>query len=424
MNIQLLLTGNEIMSGHTVDSNSALIAEKLLAYAYPIYRKVTIGDDLPLLIDEIKSISSNSDVLIINGGLGPTIDDLTAEALSQATNSPLTIHEQALKHVSAWCKKRQYPLNNSGRKQAILPDNISIINNPTGSAVGFYCMHNNCLIICTPGVPSELRAMLDESIVDLIAQQFPKAQIPATIRLQTFGLGESTIQELVNEKIKDWPPEVELGFRAGMPQLEIKLSINDKQHAPLQQACYQKLYDIIGDSIIGEESCKLAEAVIEELKAKKQRVCTAESCTGGLIASLITEIAGASTVFEAGVVSYSNDSKQNLLHVNKNNIDKYGAVSEETVRAMADGALEATKANYAMAVSGIAGPEGGSNEKPVGTVCIAWGKKGDIKAITLLYPMPRQWFQQMVAAISLDLLRRDLKQITSVPEYIKRYQLN
>ena len=421
MRIQLLLTGNEIMSGHTVDSNSSMIAEQLISRGYNVYRKVTIGDEMDLLVEEIKHITNNSDVLIVNGGLGPTLDDLTAEALAQASGTELELKQEALNHVTNWYSNRKIRFSDSAKKQAILPQPCNIINNPTGSAVGFQCELNDCLVICTPGVPSELRRMLKESILDLISTRFPQDITPSTIRLQTFGLGESFIQELVSKEYPDWPEEVELGFRAGMPQLELKLAIQHQKHTPIQKQCYDWLQQQIGDCIIGEESTRLASAVLDALKNKKQRLCTAESCTGGLIASMLTEIPGSSVAFESGVVSYSNECKQRLLGVDNALLELHGAVSKDVVIAMAEGALSKTGAEHAIAISGIAGPDGGSDEKPVGTVFIGWGQKGNIKTIQLCYPLPRSAFQKMMSAVALDMLRRDLLGLEGTPSFIKRY---
>ncbi|MCR8922903.1 CinA family nicotinamide mononucleotide deamidase-related protein [Dasania sp. GY-MA-18] len=421
MRIQLLLTGNEIMSGHTVDSNSAMIAEQLHSKAYEVYRKVTIGDDFDLLVEEIRHISTHSEVLIINGGLGPTVDDLTAQALATASGQAIVIHEAALKHVTDWYDRRKIRFSDSAKKQALLPEHCQLIDNPTGSAVGFYCDYQGCLIICTPGVPSELRRMMNESVLDLISQRFPNQLTPSTLRLQTFGLGESFVQELVNKNYPHWPKEVELGFRAGMPQLELKLAIQQAEHQKLQQQCYQWLQQEVGDSIIGADNCSLAEAVLTTLKQQQQTLCCAESCTGGLIAAMLTEVPGSSAAFEGGVVSYSNHCKQQLLDVDSQLLQQHGAVSEPVVRAMAEGALVKTGADYAIAISGIAGPDGGSDDKPVGTVYIGWGKHNAISVIKLCYPQPRTAFQKMMAAVALDMLRRELLGLNLTPSFIKRY---
>lgn len=421
MKIQLLLTGDELMSGHIVDSNSAMIAELLAHKGYRISRKITVGDNLATLADELEQISAHSDIVIVNGGLGPTVDDLTAEALAQVIAKPLVENSAALEHLTQWCAKRDLVMNDANLKQVILPQGVAIVPNPIGSAVGFSVMHNNCLIICTPGVPSELRLMLKQTIIEEICQRFPSSIATDVLRFQTFGLGESSLQQLLTTHCQDWPVEVELGFRASMPLLEVKLTIRDPKHQALRQQCYQRLQQLIGTHIIGENTTSLAQAVIALLQQKKQSLTTAESCTGGLIAASITEVAGASNVFEAGFVSYSNRMKQTLLAVDNKLLAQYGAVSEEVVRAMAAGALDASHANYTIAVTGIAGPDGGTEEKPVGTVWVAWGSRETLKTHLFSLKASRKWFQQMVTALTLDLLRRELQGIDEEPRYFSRY---
>ena len=417
MKIQLLLTGNELMSGHTIDSNSAMIAEFLSGKGYSIHRKVTVGDDPLELLADMKRLCESGDILIMNGGLGPTLDDLTAQLLSDLTGKPLVENPIARRHLEDWCERRKSPLNHSNLKQAILPEGVEIIPNPTGSAVGFTMIYEDCLIICTPGVPSELRTMMEQTIVDTICTRHPNDQQTDTIRLQTFGLGESTLQEMVNHDYGEWPEQVELSFRAGIPLLEVKLIIHDLSHKVIQQRCYQRLHELIGDFIIGEESTTLAESVVKLLQNSQTTITTAESCTGGLIASAITEIAGASTVFEAGFVTYSNRMKQQLVGVPELTLKTYGAVSEEVVIAMTNGALERSGADYGIAVSGVAGPGGGSAEKPVGTVWMAWGHKDNLRTRRMTLTTDRKRFQQMVTAITLDLIRRELLSLEPQPTY-------
>ena len=410
------------MAGHTVDSNSAMIGEQLAGIGQALYRKVTIGDDIDLLCSEINNLSHASDILIINGGLGPTVDDLTAQALSIATQQPLTEHPLAIKHIEGWCQRRKLDLNEANRKQAILPAQVDIIDNPTGSAVGFCCEHNDCLIICTPGVPSELRGMMEQSIVAMIRAKSPEQIAIDTVRLQAFGVGESSLQQLLNEHCKDWPSTVELGFRAGLPLLEIKLSIRDQNAKKQQQHCVKILQKLIGNCIIGIDNHTLASAVLNILKAQQAKMTTAESCTGGLIASQLTEHAGASAMFEAGFVTYSNAMKTEMLGLDEQLLIDHGAVSQPVVYAMLAGACRHSGADYGVAVSGIAGPDGGTVDKPVGTVWIAWGHKNAIKTQKLCLSGRRKWFQTMVTAIALDLLRRELLSINETPNYISRYK--
>lgn len=419
INIQVLLTGNELMSGHTVDSNSAMMAEYLGAAGYAINRKVTVGDEFEELVSEIRQLSLATDVLIVNGGLGPTIDDLTAEALAKATNQPIAQHADAITHLESWCQRRKIQLNDANLKQAMLPAGVEIVPNPTGSAVGFSTTFNDCLIICTPGVPSELRGMLEQTVVASITAAFPIQDKISTLRFQTFGLGESSLQQILSNDYNDWPHEVELGFRAGLPLLEVKLTVRQEQHMEAQRRCYQKVRELIGDYIVGEDSTNLAQAVITALKTQGKTLSTAESCTGGLIAASITEIAGASAVFEAGFVTYSNAMKSSMLGVEAPLLEEHGAVSEPVVGAMARGAMQHSSADFSIAVSGIAGPEGGTADKPVGTVWIAWGSPEHLHTRKLQFNAPRKWFQQMVTATCLDLLRRQLLDISAPPRYFK-----
>ena len=416
LKVQLLLTGNEIMSGDTVDSNSAMIAQRLGELAIGVHRKVTVGDDVPLLQAELSAMINDAELVIVNGGLGPTIDDLTAEILAAVAGVPLEEHPQAVAHLQQWCAKRNLQLNAANLKQAMLPAGASIVDNPVGSAVGFEMTVGSCRVICTPGVPGELRAMLDGIVADLAARlQRPTER--SILRLQTFGLGESTAQQIITDEIPDWPAEVQLGFRAGAPQMEIKLSINSAAAADAQRHCRDQLQRLFGDHIIGEGDLTLAQRVLQLLRERNATLTTAESCTGGLIASQLTRVPGSSEGFHAGFVSYSNAIKQSVLGVREDTLAQHGAVSEDVVREMALGALDRASADYAIAVSGIAGPDGGSPEKPVGTVWIAWGDRNHIRTRGLCWPVERTLFQTMIAAAGLDMIRRILSGIEEEPRY-------
>ncbi|MFQ3339425.1 MAG: nicotinamide-nucleotide amidase [Colwellia sp.] len=419
--VQLLLTGNELMTGDIVDSNSAMIAQVLKNIGLGIYRKVTIADDLALLVNEITYMASTSDILIINGGLGPTVDDLTAQALALAIGEQLNQHVQAYTHLSNWCQQRGVQLNAPNLKQAMLPKTCQIIANRNGSAVGFSVRYKDCDIYCTPGVPHELKTMLNEQIIAIIAKSMPSGVITDITRLQVFGLGESSLQKIIDQQLSDWPTEIKLGFRAGMPLLEVKLTINTAQGLALKPLWQKKLTDVIGDHLIAEIQGKpksIAEHLLNQLQKNDLKVTTAESCTGGLIASKLTEVSGSSISFEAGFVTYSNAMKIAILDVPDYLFEQYGAVSEAVVIAMAKGSLLKSKADLTIAVSGVAGPNGGSDDKPVGTVWFAWGSIDNIKTQCLLLPYKRHQFQQFSAAIGIDLLRRYQQNLTTIPNYV------
>lgn len=442
LNIQFLLTGTELMVGDIIDTNSVMLAQSLKDQGAELMRKVTLGDDFKGLVAEIEHMSLQADVLIINGGLGPTEDDLTAEALAQVIGQPLEENNEALIHLEAWCKKRGFQLEGANRKQIVLPKGVRLVANKTGSAVGFSAEHNNCLIICTPGVPSELKIMWAEEILPLLKPRLPVADKVKTIKFHVFGIGESAIQNLFDRQLADWPKEIEVGYRAASPLIELKFTTRNEQSESLLPEWQAKVEALLGahilkflgdwgvegkvkDTIKGlaegpEQPASVAKCLVELLAHNKQTLTTAESCTGGLIASNITRIPGSSAVFEAGYVTYSNRIKSQLLNVKEATLLDHGAVSEAVVIEMAQGSLAASSADWTVAVSGIAGPDGGNEEKPLGTVWLCWGREGNLKTKRLVYPSTRINFQRFIANVGLDLIRREILEVKDDPSYFSR----
>ncbi|MAV68950.1 MAG: damage-inducible protein CinA [Cellvibrionales bacterium TMED122] len=414
--IHLLLTGDELMSGDTVDSNSSMIAQSLSAYGHSVEEKVTLGDDRTRLIRALERATGAARILIMNGGLGPTQDDLTAELVAAAAGTELVLHPEADRHVREWCAARSIEPNEANLKQAWLPAGASIIANPRGSAAGFAIEVGGTLILTTPGVPGELRAMLPE-VCERIVAAIGGGQ-SHRVRLQTFGIGESTAQARLDEDTEPWPESVTLGFRASMPQLEIKLSA-DSASVEVDQ-CRQSLERLIGDHIIGEDDMTLAGALQQVLCEQGKKMVTAESCTGGLIAAMMTAEPGSSAVFEAGFVTYANSIKHSVLGVDEQTLESQGAVSEPVVLQMLSGALERSGADIGVAVSGIAGPDGGTDDKPVGTVWLAWGTADNMHTLQTMLHTDRAMFQKLVAAAGLDLIRRQLLGLPKLPHYFSR----
>jgi len=380
MKVSLLLTGNELMSGDTVDSNSAYIAQSLKDLNLVPYIKKVVGDDLDLLADSIQELASVSDVLVINGGLGPTVDDLTALALSNALASPLVRNPDAYAKLDEWAKQRGFVITESNLKQAFIPEVCRIIDNPKGSAVGFRCVHNDCLIMCTPGVPSELKPMVEDHLLPLIRQHGAIETKSHITRLRIFGITESGLQDTVNEVFPEWPAEVELGFRVQMPVIEVKFTTIGETLIELNLAWAEKFRAYFSDYVIGRDGLRLTQALNNALAEKQLVLSTAESCTG-------------------------------------QSLQAHGAVSEAVVREMAAGALQHSGADIALAISGIAGPEGGTPEKPVGTVWMAWGKAGQLQARRFFFPLARLAFQRTATAIAMDLVRREVLGLTTKTDY-------
>ncbi len=425
MKISLLLTGNELMSGDTIDSNSAVMAHSLKDINLVPYIKKVVGDDLALLTASINELAAISDVLIVNGGLGPTVDDLTAVALSQAMGSPIRRNQAALLELQKWADARGFKLTESNLKQTDLPEACEIIKNPRGSAVGFHCTFGQCLIVCTPGVPGELRHMLDQQVIPLIRDHGHIVATSHITRLRLFGITESGLQDTVNRVFPDWPANVELGFRVQMPVIEVKICTVGSKLNRLNAEWTEKFQQQFGDYIIGRNSTRLTQALNTVLAENNCKLTLAESCTGGLIASGVTSEPGSSGVFEAGYVTYSDAAKHSMLGVSQETLEQHGAVSEAVVLEMVSGALSASGADIGLAISGIAGPDGGSEGKPVGTVWMAWGRVGALRARRFLLPMTRLIFQRTAAAIAMDLLRRELLELPTDVDYfseLKRQQ--
>lgn len=417
--VALLLTGNELMSGDTVDSNSALIARALAGCSLQVVEKATVGDNLDLLRSTLSRLAKTYDAIIINGGLGPTQDDLTAEVVASLVDGGKPIENQeARQHVEQWCAARNIKANQANLKQAYLPRGSEIVPNPVGSAVGFACDLYRALVIATPGVPSELEAMLGD-VVHRVVQRLGGSQAHL-LRLQTFGIGESTVQQIVKETMPDWPWEVELGFRASMPQLELKLAVETDQQRDALAFCEQKLMNAFGDHILGTGDVTLAGELQRILREQGKTITAAESCTGGHIAAMITAEAGSSAVFGGGFVTYSNAMKQQMLGVDPETLNAHGAVSEPVVREMLAGALAHSGADIGIAVSGIAGPGGGTPDKPVGTVWIAWGTAEDTRCRRICVTGSRKLFQALVSAACLDLVRRQLLDLPPEAHYFQR----
>jgi nicotinamide-nucleotide amidase len=419
MTLNLLLTGNELMTGDIVDSNSAMIARYLAPHGWSIRKKLTVGDDLQLLIDALCWLAADCDVLLVNGGLGPTVDDMTAQALAAACGVALAEQPAALEHLTQWCARLGVALNAANRKQTLLPAGCSIVANPIGSAVGFSMRIGRCLVICTPGVPRELDAMLTQEIIPALRAEFVAGEMIVQ-RFALFGIGESSLQQQIADAIPDWPADVELGFRAGFSQLDLKLTTTSPSARAKCAALVTRLQPVIADFLIGEGEVSLPAHLVQLLQENGKRITLAESCTGGAIAAALTQIPGASNVFDAGFITYSNAIKHGVLGVDEKILISDGAVSEAVVLQMAAGALQHSGADYAVAVSGIAGPDGGSEEKPVGTVWIAWGSHDNLRAQRMYIRFPRDLFQIYVSCIGLDLIRRELRGITAMPPYFRK----
>ena len=372
--VEILSIGTELLLGNIVNTNARWISEELSSLGLNHYRQSTIGDNSSRICNLIKEISSRSNLLITTGGLGPTPDDLTTEAIAKSFNTSLFPREYLWDEIKEKLSKSSSNLNNPGlKKQCYFPKDAQIINNPRGTAPGMIWEPIKGFTILTfPGVPSELKAMWKATAVDYIKKNFSDEYIFFSYFLKFSGIGESTIAEKIDNLLKLKNPTVAPYANFG----EVKLRITAKAKNQLEainiiQPVKEELQKEFSEFIFGENDDTLPSTLINELLKRKESLVFAESCTGGLLSSSITSIAGSSKVFKGSIISYSNELKQSLLNISEDLLKRYGAVSEEVAEAMATNAKEKLKSDWSIAISGIAGPSGGSKEKPVGLVYIA-----------------------------------------------------
>ncbi len=412
MNAEILATGEEIRTGALIDTNSAHIAAALEEAGIRAVRLNAVGDDLDELAAVLTEIGARADVAVVTGGLGPTVDDLSAQAAARAGGVDLEQNPAALASIEAFFKRRNRPMNPSIRKQAVLPVAAEVLANPVGTAPGFSLLIGRCRFFFLPGVPFEMRRMLADQVLPRIVAVLGRNRGFRLVKtLSCFGLTES----LTGERVAELPerfPGVQLGLRAKFPEIQVKLygsGSDEAQVARLLQQAAAWAQDRLAEVVFSESGEPMAAVVGRMLRQRKATLALAESCTGGLISHLLTEVAGSSDYFLLSAVTYANDAKTRLLGVSPQGLVEHGAVHEHTAREMAAGVRALAGADYGLATSGIAGPGGGTAEKPVGTVCIGLASTERVHGWRLRFSYDRRDMnKQMFAMKALDLLRREL----------------
>ncbi|MDX2319109.1 MAG: CinA family nicotinamide mononucleotide deamidase-related protein [Moritella sp.] len=404
MRIEFISTGDEVLSGQIVDTNAAWISQYFFHQGREFTRRYTVADDLESLIDIITETSLRADVVIINGGLGPTSDDLSAEAAAKAMGVPLILSQVWHDHLVVKYAKSNRTLSVSNEKQAWLPKGCEIVDNPVGTACGFSFQFNRARFYFTPGVPSEFKHMVTEQILPDIQQRFTPVTIPTLLKIKTFGISESALTERL--AALSLPSSITLGFRVDFPTVEVKLLSTVEADLSRARALVNAE---LGELILYEGDGSFAAYLQNVMLEKGHTLSLAESCTGGLIASELIAVAGSSGYLDSSHVTYSNESKSRLVNVDKTTITQHGAVSMEVAAEMAEGAMLNAGVDFGIAVSGIAGPGGGSEDKPVGTVAFALASKTHTYSQLLFIPRrSRQGIRGVALYIALDMLRREL----------------
>ncbi len=409
----ILSTGDEVLLGDIVDTNSAFLCYALKDMGIEVHKITAVGDDIDTIAAGISEISLQADICFVTGGLGPTMDDLTAKACGKASGDRLELNRDALESMRSYFKKRGFQLTKDNEKQALLPSESTMLINHNGTAPGFYIKINQCLFFFMPGVPSEMKMMFEKESKKVLVNTFSLTDDIMIERLSVFGLPESKVGSLL-KGFETKFPEMRLGFRADFPVIEVKIilsdSFKDKKKAKFDIAkAKQWVISHLENKVVSQQGLTIAQEVGRLLTKHKKTLALAESCTGGLIANMVTDVAGSSNYFLFSGITYSNDAKMNVLNVRKETIIEYGAVHEQTALEMAQGARRKVGADFAVSTTGIAGPSGGTKEKPVGMVCIGIAGPSFSKAKTYRFSFDDRFMNKKIFAMTaLELLRRHL----------------
>lgn len=405
----VITIGDELMIGQVIDTNSAFIAQLLNNEGFWMRRRVAVGDNYEEMRRAFDQESKHSKIVLITGGLGPTADDITKPFLCDYFGTKMVMNEDVLKHVKHLFENvYKRPLIERNIKQAEVPESCTVIHNSRGTAPGMMFEKDGVVYISMPGVPHEMKGMMTEKVIPLLKARFHTGHILHQTLL-TAGVGESFLAEHIVRWETALPTHFKLAYlpNYGMVRLRITGTGPDKNKLQLElDDQFAALKELVREWLVTDQDLTIPQVLSNILKERKQTVATAESCTGGYIAHLLTREAGASLIYDGSIISYSNRVKNKLLQVKDETLTSYGAVSEETVREMISGVLVALKTDYAIAVSGIMGPDGGTEAKPVGTVWIAVGNKDTIVTQQFNFRFDRSRNIEMTANNALNMLRK------------------
>ena len=411
MRLEVVNTGSELLLGKVVNTHAAYFGQELFKLGLRVQRQTTIPDG-----EEIRTVLAEAfprcDAILVTGGLGPTSDDITREVVAEMLGRPLHLDEGILATIREMFRVRKLRQNALNDRQAMVPEGAVVLENPHGTAPGLYLPADDTMgsphLFLLPGPPRELKPMCADLVFPTLARLMGEdAALPEWRNFRIYGVGESGLATVLEPLLADLP-DLEIGYCARLGEVDLRLI----GAGPSIEAASAIVRREFFKEIVVESDTPIEEVIVELLKERGETVATAESCTGGLIASTITDVPGSSAVFHRGYVTYANEAKSDLLGVPGEMLAAHGAVSDEVVRAMAEGCLRRSGADHAIAVSGIAGPSGGSEEKPVGTVHVAVASRGrETFAKRYFYPVDRISFKQRVTRLVLDLLRRRLRGI-------------
>lgn len=411
MNLDIISIGDELLIGQTLNTNAHWIAAELDKIGFTIRQQTSISDNKEHIIETLSNVLKKSDVVLITGGLGPTNDDLTMPVLNEYFGGKLVVDATVYTDIEKMILGRGFEMNENNKRQALVPDNCKVVRNAHGTAPGLWFEQGNKVVVAMPGVPFEMKAMITDTVIPWLKQKYILPEIVHQMVL-TQGLPESKLAELIADWENQLPATIKLAYLPSPGRVKLRLSSKGKSRAEVQHKSDEqvaKLMQIIPQNIYSTDNSNLEEVIGKMLLQQKATLATAESCTGGYLAHLITSISGSSEYFKGSVVSYANEIKINELGVNPTDIEKFGAVSQQVVEQMALGVFKKFKVDYAVATSGIAGPTGGTFEKPVGTVWISVANKNGVVSKLFTFGKIRSVNIERSAVAALGMLREVLQ---------------
>ena len=411
MKATIITIGDEILIGQILDTNSRYISRALNAHGIVVAERTSIGDNRTQIIETLDHALAQSEVVIITGGLGPTKDDITKHTLCDYFDSSLRYDEVEAEHIRTMLAARNIAFNDLNRGQAMVPECCTILHNAHGTAPGMWFERDGHVVISLPGVPFEMQHLIDEEVMPRLKARFELREIVHRTMI-TFGIAESILAERIASWEESLPDYIHLAYLPAPNVVRLRLSayeVKGKEVRHEIDLLFEELRSIIPDNIAGFEEASVEELVHNILTERGQTLAVAESCTGGTIASKFTAQAGASAYFLCGVVSYSNDSKSKVLGVKMSDIAQYGAVSEQVAMAMAKGVMAISGADFAISTTGIAGPTGGSKDKPVGTVWIGIATPDKCYAVLKNCGTDRSQIISRATAYAIAMLYEELK---------------
>jgi nicotinamide-nucleotide amidase len=404
LTVELLATGDELLTGQVVDTNSAWLMDRLWDLGVMARRKTLVGDDRGDLLAALRETTARSDLVVMSGGLGPTEDDLTAEVVAAAMGVPLELHVPSLEAIRERFRKLGREMTPNNEKQARLPRGATALPNRLGTAPGFAAPLGRGELIALPGVPVEYRGLCEEQVLPRVARRL--GEVPAFRLVKLFAVPESHADQRMRPVMDDPGNRgVRFGYRAHWPEIHVKWAVPGPGAEDRAERILAQVRELFGDAIFAEGKEEMPRTVVERLRARGERVALGESCTGGLVAESLTTVPGASAVFDLGVVAYGNEAKTRLLGVPAELLAAHGAVSEPVARAMAEGARREGRATWGLGITGIAGPDGGTPEKPVGTLFVALAGPAGTGAVHRVYRGDRERIRRTAAWEALNLLR-------------------